>query len=120
VHDRPDHAVTPVPHQPPPPSGGDRPEYYGDTVITGEVRNRVDRLWDLDGSRFSADQIHFVNLIVDELTANGIMEPVRLFEPPYTDHAPTGPDYFFPEPDIEVIVETLYEIRDRARPTGAA
>ena len=76
---------------------GDRPEYYGDTVITGEVRNRVDRLWDLDGSRFSADQIHFVNLIVDELTANGIMEPVRLFEPPYTDHAPTGPDYFFPE-----------------------
>ena len=74
----------------------------------------------LDGSRFSADQIHFVTLIVDELTTNGVMEPSRLFEPPYTDHAPTGPDYFFPDADVELIVETLHEIRDHARPTSAA
>jgi hypothetical protein len=25
-----------------------------------------------------------------------VMEPARLVESPYTDHAPTGPDYFFP------------------------
>ena len=74
----------------------------------------------LDGSRFSADQIHFVTLIVEELTTNGVMEPSRLFEPPYTDHAPTGPDYFFPDADVELIVETLHEIRDHARPTSAA
>ena len=48
------------------------------------------------------------------------MEPSRLFEPPYTDHAPTGPDYFFPDADVELIVETLHEIRDHARPTSAA
>ena len=25
----------------------------------------------------------------------------RLYESPYTDHAPTGPDYFFPDADVE-------------------
>ena len=48
------------------------------------------------------------------------MEPARLFESPYTDHAPTGPDYFFPDADVEVIVEILHEIKDHARPTGVA
>lgn len=34
----------------------------------------------LDGTRFSADQVRFVNLIVEVLTKNGVMEPARLFE----------------------------------------
>ncbi|MGO1561995.1 MAG: DEAD/DEAH box helicase family protein [Actinomycetaceae bacterium] len=74
----------------------------------------------LDGTRFSADQVRFVNLIVDELTRNGIMEPGRLFESPYTDHAPTGPDFFFPDADVEVIVETLHHIKRTAVPEEVA
>ena len=74
----------------------------------------------LDGSKFTVDQIRFVNLIVDELTANGLMEPRRLFESPYTDRAPTGPDFLFPDTDVDVIVEILHEIKDRARPAGVA
>lgn len=74
----------------------------------------------LDGSRFTADQIRFINLIVDELTKNGVMEPGRLFESPYTDHAPTGPDYFFPDTDVDAIVETLQHIKRTALPEGAA
>ncbi len=74
----------------------------------------------LDNTRFSADQIHFVNLIIDELTRNGIMEPARLFESPYTDHAPTGPDCFFPDADVEVIVDTLRRIRQTAVPDEVA
>ncbi|GAA4431516.1 DEAD/DEAH box helicase family protein [Georgenia halophila] len=74
----------------------------------------------LDGARFSADQIRFVNLIVDELTRNGVMEPARLFESPYTDHAPTGPDYFFPDADVEVIVDTLRHFRQTAVPEDVA
>ncbi len=67
----------------------------------------------LDDSRFTVDQIRFVNLIVNELTANGVMEPRRLFESPYTDYAPTGPEFFFPSPDVEVIVDILDEVKDR-------
>ena len=51
----------------------------------------------LDGTKFTAEQIRFINLIVDELTANGFMEPARLYESPYTDHAPTGPESVFAE-----------------------
>lgn len=74
----------------------------------------------LDGTRFTVDQVRFVNLIVDELTANGIMEPARLFESPYIDHAPTGPDYFFPDADVDVIVEILRDVRRHALPTEVA
>lgn len=74
----------------------------------------------LDHTRFSADQIRFVNLIVDELTKNGVMAPGRLFESPYTDHAPAGSDYFFPESELEIIADTRRQISDTAVPIGAA
>ncbi|NLJ54442.1 MAG: DEAD/DEAH box helicase family protein [Intrasporangiaceae bacterium] len=74
----------------------------------------------LDGGAFSSDQIRFINLIVDELTATGVMEPGRLFESPFTDHAPTGPDYVFPDADVEAIVDTLHRIRRNAVPSVPA
>ncbi|MCX2934940.1 DEAD/DEAH box helicase family protein [Mycobacterium sp. CVI_P3] len=75
----------------------------------------------LDGTRFNADQIRFINLIVTELTANGFMEPVRLYESPYTDHAPTGPDNVFAESDVDNIVAILNTVRDNAaKPTDGA
>lgn len=74
----------------------------------------------LDGTRFWVDQVRFVSLIVDELTAVGTMEPRRLFESPFTDHAPTGPDYSFPDADVEVLVEILHDVKAHARPVGAA
>jgi type I restriction enzyme R subunit len=74
----------------------------------------------LDGGTFNVDQIRFINLIVDELTANGVVNPARLYESPYTDHAPTGPDSIFAESDVDVIVETLRNVTARAIPQGAA
>lgn len=74
----------------------------------------------LDGTAFSANQVRFVSLIVEELTKNGVMEPGRLFESPYTDHAPTGPDQVFPDDDVEFIVETLHRIRQTAVPQDVA
>lgn len=74
----------------------------------------------LDGSKFNVDQIRFVDLIIDELTANGVMEPGRLFEPPYTDHAPTGPDMFFPDAQVDEIVSILRAVKGNASPTQVA
>ncbi len=70
----------------------------------------------LDGSRFNANQIHFVNLIVDELTTNGIMEPARLYESPFTDLVATGPEAMFPETDVDNIVDILNTVRANAAP----
>ena len=74
----------------------------------------------LDGTKFNADQIRFVNLIVAELTANGFMEPVRLYESPYIDHAPTGPDDVFGEAEVDNIVAILNTVRDNAAPKDGA
>lgn len=74
----------------------------------------------LDGTTFSANQIHFVNLIVDELTNNGVVEPARLYESPYTDFAATGPESMFPEPEVDTIVDILNTVKANALPTGAA
>ena len=74
----------------------------------------------LDGTKFTAEQIRFINLIVDELTANGVMEPARLYESPFTDHAPTGPESVFTEPDVDGIVEILNTVKANAIPTDGA
>ena len=74
----------------------------------------------LDRTTFSVDQVRFVSMIVDELSANGIVEPSRLFESPYTDRAPTGPDLLFPDAEVQVMVAVLHDIKQRALPTGAA
>lgn len=74
----------------------------------------------LDGSRFTVDQVRFIGLIVQELTANGVVEPRRLYESPYTDRAPTGPDLVFPRADIDVIVDLLRQVKAHAVVVGAA
>ncbi|ART68885.1 restriction endonuclease subunit R [Mycobacterium dioxanotrophicus] len=70
----------------------------------------------LDGTRFTADQIRFIDLIVTELTRNGVVEPARLYESPYTDHAPTGPDDVFPDADVDNIVAILNTVKSNAAP----
>jgi len=74
----------------------------------------------LDGTRFSADQIRFVNLIVDELTKNGVMAPARLFESPYTDTAPTGPDAYFDDAAVDHIVSVLHSVTQSAQVSAAS
>lgn len=71
----------------------------------------------LDESKFSVEQIRFGSLIVDELTANGVMEPARLYESPYVDRGLV--DAIFPE-DVDVIVDILRDVNARAVPSGAA
>jgi type I restriction enzyme R subunit len=49
----------------------------------------------LAARRSSANQIEFVNLIVDHLTEHGVMEAAMLYESPFTDLTPRGPDGLF-------------------------
>lgn len=70
----------------------------------------------LSGSTYSAAQSHFVNLIVQHLTDNGVMEARRLYESPFTDNAPHGPDMIFSNEDVDGIMVILDEVRSRAAP----
>ena len=74
----------------------------------------------LTDTQFTVDQIRFVQLIIDELTATGVMEPNRLFESPFTDHAPTGPDQVFGDRDVASIVRILRGVKTHALPLDVA
>ena len=66
------------------------------------------------GESMTANQIEFVNLIIDYLTEHGVMEPKLLYESPFTDINPLGPDGLFESAWVDKIVETLRTIKSRA------
>ncbi|MEV1144241.1 DEAD/DEAH box helicase family protein [Micromonospora sp. NPDC049799] len=72
----------------------------------------------LAGRTLTANQINFVNLIVSHLTQNGVMEPARLYESPFSDIAPHGPDSIFPSADVDRLITILNSVRDTAAPTS--
>lgn len=69
----------------------------------------------LTDSRFGAAEIHFIHLIVEQLTTNGVMEARRLYEAPFTDHAPTGPELLFSDPDVNRIILVLDRVKAHAQ-----
>ncbi|WP_218137044.1 type I restriction-modification enzyme R subunit C-terminal domain-containing protein [Paraburkholderia lycopersici] len=68
----------------------------------------------INGTTATPNQIEFINLIVQELTQNGVMEADRLFESPFTDLNVHGPFGVFPQATVTQIVQVLSEIRERA------
>jgi type I restriction enzyme R subunit len=68
----------------------------------------------LSGKTLTANQIEFVNMIVDHLTENGAMDPVLLYSSPYTDFSPRGVDGVFGAPEAAEIVSILRSVSKTA------
>jgi len=68
----------------------------------------------ISGTSATASQIEFIDLVVQYLTENGVMEPDRLYESPFTDISPQGPDGLFASAKVDEMVQVLAEIRHRA------
>jgi type I restriction enzyme R subunit len=67
------------------------------------------------GRTLSANQLEFINLVVDHLTAHGAMPAERLYESPFTDLSPQGPEALFSSQDLDLLILTLASVEDRAR-----
>jgi type I restriction enzyme, R subunit len=65
----------------------------------------------LAGKALGANQIEFVNLIVDHLTEHGVIEAAMLYESPFTDLTPRGPDDLFSWAQIEELLSILETAR---------
>lgn len=68
----------------------------------------------LDDKRYTANQIEFVNLVIDHLTEHGVIEARRFYESPFTDLSPTGPDALFESDEVDRMLQVVTDIRHNA------
>jgi type I restriction enzyme R subunit len=66
------------------------------------------------GKTLTANQLEFVNLIVDHLTEHGVMKAERLYDSPFTDLTPQGPDALFKPGDVDELIQVLHAVRATA------
>lgn len=62
----------------------------------------------------TADQLEFVNMVIDHLTERGTMDPKLLYESPFTDLDPMGIEGVFDEVDVAQLITILDDVRRRA------
>jgi type I restriction enzyme R subunit len=71
----------------------------------------------LSDARYSANQIEFVNMIINHLTQHGVLDPRLLYESPFTDLTPQGPDGLFESAEVDKLISALRKVK---RSTEAA
>lgn len=64
----------------------------------------------LDDTRYSKNQIEFINLIINYLTEHGVVEPGRVYDSPFTAVAPKGPEALFGSADVERIFGAIVDL----------
>jgi type I restriction enzyme, R subunit len=84
--------------------------------MVGMDREAAKRAFDgfLVGKTLSANQIQFVNLVIDYLTQSGWMSAAQLYESPFTDYSSKGVEGIFSSEQVGQLVGILNEIRMRA------
>lgn len=60
------------------------------------------------------NQIEFVGLVVDHLTAQGVMDPGLLHESPFTNVAPRGPEQIFDDVTTDRLFAVIEELNRSA------
>jgi type I restriction enzyme R subunit len=66
------------------------------------------------GRALTANQIQFLNTVIDHLTAKGQMDPGLLYESPFTDYDAMGVAGVFNPADTQLVISILDEVRNRA------
>ena len=60
------------------------------------------------------DQLEFLDLVIDHLTARGVMDPKLLYESPFTDFDSNGVEGVFEPADVVRLVEVLRDVETRS------
>jgi type I restriction enzyme R subunit len=66
------------------------------------------------GQTTSADQLEFIDLVTAHLARHGFMDPGLLYDSPFTDIHPRGPEGLFSSSQVDELVAVLAEIQRRA------
>ncbi|GAA2005325.1 type I restriction-modification enzyme R subunit C-terminal domain-containing protein [Brevibacterium samyangense] len=76
------------------------------------VNEEIERF--IAGRSLTDVQLHFLRFMIDQLTANGVMEMQQLFCPPYTGLHSGGPTAVWSDDDMEGLAEVIDIFRARA------
>jgi type I restriction enzyme R subunit len=68
----------------------------------------------LTGKTLGANQIEFLDLMIEHLTEHGVMDAALLYESPFTDVTPQGPDGIFTTEQVDELLGVLEKIRATA------
>ena len=68
----------------------------------------------MSGRSLRADQIEFLDVVVEHLTQQGMLEPERLYESPFTDQHEQGVSGLFDDAEITTLFDLLQTIKARA------
>jgi type I restriction enzyme R subunit len=68
----------------------------------------------IQGRKLTAHQHEFVDMVIDHLTARGVMDPRLLYGSPFTDLDPLGVAGVFEEADVVKLIQVLRDVQGRA------
>jgi type I restriction enzyme R subunit len=68
----------------------------------------------IEGRKLTSHQHEFVDMVIDHLTARGVMDPRLLYESPFTDLDPLGVAGVFAEGDVVKLIQILRDVEGRA------
>jgi type I restriction enzyme R subunit len=68
----------------------------------------------LSAGTATAAQIEFVNMVIEHLTDQGVMDPALLYEHPFIDVAPIGPEKLFDEEKVKRLFTKIRAINESA------
>jgi type I restriction enzyme R subunit len=71
------------------------------------------------GRPLTGNQLYFLQDIVSALTQNGSLQPGRLYESPFSERAPQGPEGLFGEAEANALFAVLDQVIANARPDVA-
>lgn len=66
----------------------------------------------------TANQIEFIQLIITHLTENGAMDPALIYESPFKDIAPKGPEEIFSGDKVVSLVDAIRTLSQPSEATG--
>ena len=84
--------------------------------LVGLDRTAAMRAFDkfLDDKRYSANQIRFVEMVIDYLADNGTIDPGRIYGSPFTSVAPQGPESLYSSNDTDQFFNIIGHFRNTA------
>jgi type I restriction enzyme R subunit len=69
-----------------------------------------------EGQALTGNQLRFVNHVTEYLARNGVIPIEALYEPPFSALASQGPEQLFVEAKVDILVNALHSVRQRAIP----